>query len=70
MPLSKSDYEGCQFLRFEDGFVGTDLVIMNGVHVLALANRVIGRQIHRQNPQRTRDIPGNRRIAPAWCYPC
>ena len=34
MPLSKSDDEGRELLRLEDDFVGKDLVILNGIHVL------------------------------------
>ena len=34
MPLSKSDDEWCELPRLEDDFVGKDLVILIGVHVL------------------------------------
>ena len=34
VPLSKSDDEGCELLRLEDDFLGTDLVILTGVDVV------------------------------------
>ena len=34
MPLSKSDDEGYEFLRFEDDFVGDDVVISNSINLL------------------------------------